>query len=213
MTNIVGIIPAGGKAERFRGMAKELLPISQTDCALTRAIRAMQDGGADEVYIATSQAKTLEHYKAVAGLHGVHLTAREFRGLWEVIAFIGESAKADLYYFAMADTVFPDDAFKRDTSHDVTCGAFYTKKAGRFGILAGNRIVDKNPSLVGDAWGVWIWTADAMECLVKACRETRDHTAALNRLLDRFGVDTFYMPYYYDFAAFEDYTEFLCSLT
>lgn len=213
MTNIIGIIPAGGKAERFKGLHKELLPVSVGDCALTRCVRAMQDGGANEIYIASRHDKTTEHWNAVQNFQGVHLTARDFVGLWECIAVLGETCKADLYYFAMADTVFPPDAFMRDARHDVTCGAFYTKKAGRFGIIAGNCIVDKSPSLVGDAWGVWIWSADAMAYLAAACRETRNHTAALNKLLERFGVEKFFMPYYYDFATFADYVEFLCQHT
>jgi hypothetical protein len=213
MTKTVGLIPAGGSALRFKGVWKELLPISQTDCALSRCIKAMQSGGAESIYVATKPEKIAEHWKVIENIGGVHLTARPFASLWEFIARTGETVKADKYFFAMPDTVFPVDAFQRDARHDVTCGAFYTKKAGRFGILTGNHVVDKSPSLIGDAWGVWIWSGEAMEYLTAKCRETKDHTAALNCMLERFGVDTFYMPYYYDFAAFEDYTEFLCSLT
>ena len=213
MTNIVGIIPAGGNADRFHGLAKELLPVSADDCALTRVIRAMRNGDAGEIYIASRHDRVTEHYRVTQHIKNVNIMAFGFRGLWDVIAVIGEKAQADFYYFAMADTVFPLDTFARDTSHDVTCGAFYTDKPSRFGILGTNRIVDKSPDLIGDAWGVWIWTADAMEFLVRACRETQDHTAALNKLLGRFGLDIFWMAYYYDFASFDDYAEFLCSHT
>jgi hypothetical protein len=213
MTKTVGIIPAGGSAYRFRGLAKELLPVSPDNCALSRCIKSMQIGGADKVYIASRQDKITEHWRVIEQVQGVSLTARPFAALWEFVAYIGENVIADRYYFAMADTVFPLDTFTRDTGHDVTAGLFYTAKRGRFGILAGNVIVDKHPDLIGDAWGVWIWSRDAMEYLAAACRDTRDHTAALNLLLAHFGRDCFYMPYYYDFAAFEDYREFLCQAT
>jgi hypothetical protein len=213
MTKTLGVIPAGGSAFRFRGLAKELLPVSPDDCALSRCIKAMQIGGAEEIYIATRHDKLNDHWKVIEQVRGVHLTARPFASLWDFLAYIGENVKADRYFFAMPDTVFPMDTFTRDTGHDVTAGLFYTDKPGRFGILAGNLIVDKHPELIGDAWGVWIWTRDAMEYLAAACREERDHTKALNKLLERFGRDAFWMPYYYDFATFEDYVEFLCQLT
>jgi hypothetical protein len=209
----IGIIPAGGSAYRFRGLAKELLPVSPDDCALSRCIKAMQEGGAEHVYIASRHDKLNDHWRIIEQVRGVHLTARPFASLWDFIAYMGENVKADRYYFAMADTVFPMDAFIRDTGHDVTAGLFFTQKPGRFGILTGNYIVDKHPDLIGDAWGVWIWSRDAMEYLAAACRGEKDHTKALNLLLARFGVQTFYMPYYYDFAAFEDYREFLCRMT
>lgn len=213
MTEIVGLIPAGGSAYRFKGLAKELLPISADECGLSRCIKAMQEGGASRICIATRQDKVNEHWRVIENVGGVHLTARPFAGLWEFIASIGENKKADRYYFAMPDTVFPLDVFQHDTGHDVTAGVFFTKKTGRFGILCGTHIVDKSPDLIGDAWGVWIWSADAMALLAKSCRETKDHTAALNITLARFGVSKFYMQYYFDFACFDDYMEYLCSLT
>jgi hypothetical protein len=213
MTRTVGIIPAGGSSTRFNGLAKELLPVSQHDCALTRCIKSMQIGGAEEIYIATRHDKIAELWRVVESFRGVHLTARDFRGLWEFIAFIGESVPADRYYFAMPDTVYPIDAFLYDTAADVTCGVFETDKPGRFGILQGNTIIDKDPKLTGHAWGTWEWSRGAMGFLSAACKEMKDHTSALNKTTSQFGINTFPLDYYYDFAAFDDYLEFLCSLT
>lgn len=212
MTKTIGIIPAGGNAERFKGLSKELLPVSVDDCAMSRCIKSMQIGGATEIYIATKQDKIKDHWQVIKDMSGIHLTAREFRGLWDFIAFMGESVKADRYFFAMPDTVYPTHVFINDTPANVTCGTFRTFKPYRFGILCGNVIEDKTDKL-GYAWGVWVWSRKAMEFLANACRETKNHTGALNLMLARFGVDTFEMSYYYDFATFEDYMEFLCSLT
>jgi hypothetical protein len=217
MTRTIGIIPAGGTAARFNGLSKELLPVSPHDCALTRCIKSMQIGGAEDIYIATRPDKTVEHWRTVESFRGVHLTARSFQGLWEFIAHVGESTQASRYFFAMPDTVYPIDAFSREfTMSEVwhaTAGVFLTDKPGRFGILAGNSIIDKDPKLTGYAWGVWIWSREAMTALSAACRETKDHTKALNKVISQFGINTFLLDHYYDFAAFDDYLEFLCSLT
>ena len=215
MTKVIGIIPAGGNAERFNGIAKEMLPISADDCALTRCIKSMKLGGADEIFIASTQGKVAEHWTLADYAKDVviRVQAKGFRGLWEVIAAIGESEKADWYYFAMPDTVYPVDVFKREKKHDASCGVFWTDKPHRFGVVRDGKITDKPAEVTGAvvAWGVWIWSGAAMGVLAKACRETQNHTAALNVLIQRYPVDAFLMPYYYDFAAFEDYRDFLCQ--
>jgi hypothetical protein len=207
----IGILPAGGNATRFRGIAKELLPVSPAECALSRAVRAMQNGGASEIYIASRHDRLPEHWRAIENTGGCHLTAKPFRRWWEFVRYIGRTVEADRYYFAMPDTVFPLDAFAREVTAEVTAGAFYTDKPGRFGILSGNVILDKHPTLAGHAWGVWIWTRAAMESIVRYA--AANHDTGLNRLLAEFGLQTFGLDYYYDFATFEDYTEFLCQAT
>ena len=54
MTRVLGIIPAGGNASRFNGLYKELLPISNEACGLTRCINSMLLGKAEKIVIATS---------------------------------------------------------------------------------------------------------------------------------------------------------------
>lgn len=215
MTHTIGIIPAGGKAERFKGLAKELLPVSNEDCALSRCVKSMQMGLADEIYIASRQDRVAEHYRVTEKIGNIVLSAVGYRGLWEFVATVGEKAKADWYYFAMPDTVYPVNVFMREKTKDVACGMFRTSQPHRFGVVSEGKIIDKPEGMtdMAIAWGLWIWSAAAMEVLTQACRETQDHTAALNVLIGKFGteIDAFLMPYYYDFATFEDYTEFLCS--
>ena len=158
----IGIIPAGGSAYRFRGLAKELLPVSPDECALTRCVRAMQNGGADEVHVASRHDRITEHWRVIEQMGGGHITARPFGNWWEFVRYIGRNIDADRYYFAMPDTVFPLDTFARTFTADVSAGVFHTDKPGRFGILAGDVIVDKHPDLTGYAWGVWSWSRLAM---------------------------------------------------
>lgn len=217
MTKTIGIIPAGGKAERFKGLSKELLPVSPNDCALSRCVKSMKMGEADAIVIASNQERLLEHELVAVQNKNVvvRVQANGFQGLWEVLAVIGESTEADWYYFAMPDTVYPADVFMRQKNNDVSCGVFQTNKPERFGVVSEGKILDKPQGLTGThlAWGVWTWSGAAMGVLAKAARETQDHTAALNVMISQFPVEAFLLPYYYDFASFEDYTEFLCSLT
>lgn len=211
MTRTVGIIPAGGQAGRFNGVMKELLPISQEECGLTRTIATMQAGGANEVWIVTNREKITAHWHAAGQIPGVHFKSHECKGVWEAIALCAD-VPADWYYFAMPDTIYPAEAFVREPKFPVTAGTFYTDKPERYGMLRRNLIVDKEPGLPGNAWGVWMWSFDAFQTLTAALGQLQDHTKALNVLISRYGVETFSMGFYYDFATFADYREYLCTL-
>lgn len=209
MSRVIGILPAGGTAARFNGLAKELLPVSNGECALSRCARTMLDCGAEEVVILSSWNKANLHICALSGLP-VQVIANDYRGVWETITRAGE-LEADWYYFAMPDTVFPTDVFKVPKTSDVMVGLFETNKPERFGMLRGSKIVDKKPGPSGCAWGAWIWSRKAMEYLAEVLPLVQDHTRGMNMLIDRFNFSTFPLAYYYDFAAFEDYREFLCG--
>lgn len=208
MTDVLGIIPAGGLAERFQGVDKELLPISRTDCGLTRCIQTMQLGGANDILLFTNRKKLMNHWNRIKDLQGVRMYAQELRGLWEVIAEAGKTI-AKWYYFAMPDTVFPLNTFMHDKA-DVLAGTFITNSPERFGVFHGNVIVDKRPDDgIFTAWGVWIWSEKSMRTLIKTCLETHDLTQALNTIIGS-ELKTFPLAYYHDFASFEDYKDFIC---
>jgi hypothetical protein len=133
----IGILPAGGNATRFRGIAKELLPVSPAECALSRAVRAMQNGGASEIYIASRHDRLPEHWRAIENTGGCHLTAKPFRRWWEFVRYIGRTVEADRYYFAMPDTVFPLDAFAREVTAEVTAGASFSISIRRLQVTPG----------------------------------------------------------------------------
>jgi hypothetical protein len=209
MDRVIGIIPARGLASRFGGLPKELLPLSDNDCGLTRCVWYMQAADAKEVVVLTTHAKVGMYRMALKELPCVCLDCGEAgRGLWRDLLDVAKYP-ADWYLFGMPDTVFPSDAFTVERDHPVMTGTFLTDHPERFGMLHGNRIVDKQPGEPGYAWGVWIWSAEAMEYLIGALAGYQDHTQAINALLDKFGVKTFPLEYYYDFATFADYREYL----
>lgn len=211
MIDTLGIIPAGGKAVRFGGIYKELLPISENECGLSRCIRSMRRGGAGKIVVATNWIR-YEHINLdVTVLEG------EYLGMWEVIEHmesLGNYYNVNRYLFAMPDTVYPLDIFERMPKDEPVCiGTFETAEPQRFGVIHDGRIVDKQKLEPGmyKAWGVWSWSGDVMPVLVDALRAKKDHTAAFNLILDAFGYHETEMKYYYDFASFEHYRDFLCN--
>lgn len=213
MTRVLGIIPAGGNASRFNGLYKELLPISNEACGLTRCINSMLLGKAEKIVIATSVTRAWFQKIAVDDNICVEYRLESFNGLWEVIAKIGQE-KADRYLFAMPDTVYPMHIFQNMPDKPVVMGEFSTRQPQRFGVLLDGHIYDKHKLPISQsytAWGLWSWGREAMEFLVDAMSLYKDHSQALDSMLQRFGFVSVYMDYYYDFATFEDYREFLCS--
>lgn len=205
MSTSLAIVPAGGKAVRFNGLPKELLPVSQDECALTRCVSAF---GTDGVLVFSNHDKYDLHKAALDGMPGVRLVTWPCNGLAEVISLGINAQIADWYYFAMPDTVFPTDAFP-EPNHAVMCGTFLTDEPERFGMLRGDTLVDKEPGPPGFAWGAWIWSRVAAEFLADACDKFQDYTPALNALIAKFGMEQFPLRYYYDLASFKDYRKFL----
>ena len=204
MTKRVGIIPAGGNAVRFGGALKELLPLNRADCGLSRCADAMRPA---ELLLFSNKKKAQIHREIVPD---ATIITEPQADLWEVVYTAAATTFADWYLFAMPDTVFPLDVFQQDIISSTMVGVFDTKKTGRFGIFVDNlRIIDK-PDFGGMAWGVWAWSYEAMKTLSQACRQYKNLTKALNVMLERHGVEMRELEYYYDFAAMEDYTEFLC---
>lgn len=203
----IGIVPAGGQASRFSGLAKELLPISDKECALTHCVKSIP---ANEIYVFTTPEKFALHHDALEDLDNVHLVDRHCDGLWEVVKLAVIWRSVDWYYFAMPDTVFPSDAFPKPTSQ-LMCGTFLTDQPQRFGMLHYNKIVDKSPTDKGQglAWGAWIWSRQVALDLAEACEQLEDFTEAMNVILKRYKMEQFPLRYYYDFASFWDYRNYL----
>lgn len=216
---IVGIIPAGGKSERFGGIFKELLPISDTDCGLSRCISSMRAGGAQAVVVYTNKYKVdaqRTYLENVGLIDNVLFVTIPAEGLWEVLS---TSIEVDRYLFAMPDTLYPAHIFEQvDDDKLVTAFTFNTDEPKRFGVfLDDDEIVDKKALYARQAgytaWGAWAFSQEAMDYLRVVLRKKEDLTEGLNELMKVYPAEKFHMPFYYDFASFEDYKEYLCSLT
>jgi len=201
----VGIVPAAGRAERFGGLLKELLPWGDSSL-LGNTVQALQVY-CDNVIVLTRPEKIMQHAQALDG-YGVTFVLQEGYSLLAGLQSI--TWDSDYYLFAMPDTVFPFFAFPRGFDKGVfQIGLFSTTEGHRFGVFE-EQIDDKNPDNKGlhrYAWGLLGWPFAGM----KVIRETyvKEHTDAFNLAIETVGFETFIMDYYHDFADLDQYKEAL----
>ena len=202
MTSI-GIIPAAGKATRFGGVLKELLPVPGGGTALGRAAESLP---VDQVVVVTNHAKILDHSRMVPGAIFV-IQEDTSQDIWGAM-LAGMRIDADEYYFVMPDTVFPIDGVFQ-LRHDFMMGIFATDTPERFGCIVDGRVINKSREVrkPATAWGVLSWSSAVKYYWYTAFVET--YTDAINKAMMKFGYDEYELDYYYDLASFGDYKEFL----
>ena len=202
----LGIIPAAGRAERFDGVLKELLPCGGGETFLSRCYRILRLC-CGRVIVVSNSAKIGQHVAALGDRAWYAINDRPESDMWWSI----EKALpifAKRYYFAMPDTYFPVEAFNyHNPEIDFVLGVHRTDKPERFGMIRDNRIVNKQPGLPGLAWGVFSFSdkirhAWMMHCLV-------DYTDAINKAMSLFDWRMDKLEYYYDIANLDSYAEFL----
>lgn len=208
----LGVIPAGGKGERWGGYLKEMLPINRGDWFIDHSIKAMTYyGDADAILIITNPVKVGSLANHLTGKHGVPIYyAVEDKGL-DIWGGIEEcfAYPADRYLFAMPDTYYPLSAFLYLPEGDFLMGTFKTNKPERFGVISNGHVVNKKAQPPGEykAWGTLVWSAACVELWRE--RKPATYTEAINMALDLYGIMSYEMDYYFDMATFEDYREFL----
>ena len=198
MTSL-GIIPAGGQANRFGGTMKELLPCGDYSL-LERAVFAMSQV-CDDVLVISSPEKVGAHAKVLRATRAIYSMARV--SLWESIKD-ANAMMYEMYYFAMPDTYFPLMAMKQPIRDDFNLWLFETDQPERFGVVKDDYIFDKQIFKgTHKAWGLlsWSWA------VVDYWRDNHyaNHTEAFNAALKTFGHSTFDLAYYFDCASFGDY--------
>jgi hypothetical protein len=209
---MIGIVPAAGKAERFGGLLKELLPWNGGSL-LGNTVTILQQH-CDNVIVLTRPEKIMQHAQALDG-YGATFILQEGDNLLSGLKSI--TWDSDYYLFAMPDTVFPLDAFPQGGVFDkdvFQIGLFDTTEGQKFGVWGededGGWIDDKNSKNEGkerQAWGLLGWPRAAMNVI----RETylKEHTDAFNVAIAEVGFETFMMAYYHDFSSFDDYRKVL----
>lgn len=197
----LGIIPAGGKAERFRGVMKEMLPCGEVSL-LDRCVLAMSMV-CDDVMVISTPDKIHIHAHALKDTGASFCIGKDTlkKSLEDVIR-----KPYDHFVFAMPDTYFPLMIFERKYKADFTLGLFQTDMPSRFGVMHKGQIWDKYFNK-GDflAWGVLAWSRNAADHWLQNKHDYPNHTAAFNGLLNTFEYETFELAYYYDMASYDDY--------
>lgn len=210
----IGLIPAGGKGSRWGGYHKMLLPCGEHEWLLDRCIRALQLGGATDIYIAIREEDyiTLTNHIALrTDLDKVFFVAvpgvKDFYEAFEISHRFGNRI-----LFAMPDTYFPLDAFVDTPESDLVFGLHQTNSPERFGVLHNGEITNKSSDLTGrfNAWGTLEWSPAVSAFWAE--QDLDDYTEALNLAIKKFGYGTTNLAYYYDMASWEHYLNFMKGL-
>lgn len=205
------IIPAGGKATRFGGTLKELLPINATDTPLLRALQNAVIGfDADEVLVISSLDKIKEHayYVGRNMAHAapfIRYSITTSDNLWEALDDVMPLHDGGI---VLADTVTFVEP--QQITAPLVFGVFKTFQPERFSVIRNDTIITKQPMLNAGhslAWGVVLWSKEVVDYWRKHQYETYDD--AFRDAMRVFGYATFDLPYYYDLGSFEAYVEFL----
>lgn len=209
---ILGIIPAGGKAKRFGGYPKEMLPYDNNNVLLDRTVTAMCFGGAGAYLVLTTKDKIAAH----AGRLGAGYDFRISQDtLWKSLK-ISFGYKASWNLFAMPDTYYPQDIFDRPEMHqtDFNIGYFETIRPERFGVIQDGQIYDKYDFDSGNymAWGALCWSEKVVRFWIDHISEIKNHTDAFNLAMKEYGYTLCRMDYYHDMASWGDYEKFVTGL-
>lgn len=207
------IIPAGGKAVRFGGTLKELLPLNATDTPLLRAIHNASLGlRANIITIITDIPKVTEHMRYIsmrsAHLKNIRYMLKTGDELWESVYDALEVCDGGL---VLADTVTMVPNIGEMTA-PIMFGVFDTTQPERFSLIQDHTILTKPkdmPEGTYKAWGVVLWNKDVANYWIYHMDEVDSYDEAFRRAMDTFGYDTFTLPYYYDLGSFNAYTEYI----
>lgn len=213
---MLSILPAGGRAERFDGIFKELLPVGEGEFLLSNAIRRASALGADRVLVITSADKLPTHSRFLsrhAAAFAVELAVRSENDehLWAALRHAIPIDEDGLL-------VLPDTTWTCPGSiprgADLAFGTFVTDEPHRFSLVHEGRILTKPGGLTGEwsAWGCVYWSAAVAafwEREQKLHGEYPDYDRAFESAMREFGYDTFDIEGYHDLGTWAAYAAFL----
>jgi hypothetical protein len=210
------ILPAGGRAERFDGIYKELLPIGEGKFLLSEAIRRAHALGADRALVISSAEKYPTHARFLsrhASGYDVGISVRSERDehLWAALRREIPTGEAGLL-------VLPDTTWtchdRIPAGADLAFGLFATDEPHRFSLVHDGRILTKPAGLAGcwDAWGCVSWSAEVAR-FWKEEEDLRgaypDYDRAFEDAMREFGYGTFRIEDYCDLGTWTAYASFL----
>lgn len=214
MTTRRFVIPAAGKATRFGGIPKELLPISKTRCGLTHAVElATTIGQCAPVVVTTKEMRWL-HKKTIAnaGLRAIIIVdpKKTLGDMWEsVLCGLDGTMPGGLI---MPDTVpVLTDQQPSPRASALSLGCFLTSSPEQYSCLELGglppRIRTKEPNEdTAIAWGMVMWDAQAAQDLSKF----RGHyDRAFESIMQSCGCDVFMLKSYADLGTFARYQEYI----
>ena len=216
---MLGIIPAAGKGMRWGGYYKELLPLGDGRWLIDSAVEALTAGGCERICIVTAPEK--------AGVHATHFSKTKYNDL-NIFFVINRNMHHDIFgsleasfpyresynFMAFADTLIPEDAFCNLPGKPTVLGTQITTMTERFGVIDGEKVINKSAELAGRemaAWGTLTWSSEVVDYWLSL--DVHDYTDAINLAIHKYGFAEKRLDYYYDFAAWGDYKCWIKSLS
>lgn len=210
------ILPAGGRAERFDGIYKELLPIGPRDFLLSAAIRRAHALGSERALVISNEAKRSTHERFLArhaAEFDVELTVRSEHDedLWTALS--REIPLEEASFLVLPDTSWRCHG-RIPAGADIAFGVFETDEPYRFSLIHDGRILTKPTDATGtwQAWGCVYWSA-------RVARFWREHQAghgaydhydrAFEHAMQEFGHETFPILDYRDMGNWDAYASFM----
>lgn len=198
------IIPAAGRAERFGGVRKELLPLSATpgDCALRRAV---ERAAPDPVVIVTRLDLIAAHARALDGLAVTYSIQQHGGDLWGAILTALDDCDGGLL---LPDTVW-EGYVPQQIDAPIVFGVFSTDEPQRYSVLREGKIHTKiaHPRRQ-QAWGCVLWQASAARLMRASAFKHYDRAfeAAMG-----LGYATFPISAYHDLGSFPAYQRWMAA--
>jgi hypothetical protein len=199
----IGIIPAAGKASRFGGILKEMLPAHDGVSLITHAYKRLR-AHCDLIVVVTNTDKVQHHMTAIKGV--VFVEQQKQTDLIGAVQAAME-VKASRYLFTMPDTYASETAFDNLPDSVLSLGLFLTHKPERFGCLVDGVVYDKKPSTPSPAmaWGALSWQSETKDIWLTS----PTLTDGLNSIIAKHGYSTWEMGDYYDMASMRDYADYI----
>jgi hypothetical protein len=210
------LLPAGGRAERFDGIYKELLPIGEGEFLLTDAIRRAHALGADRARVISNADKHATHAKFLARhatAYAVELSVRAEHDehLWAALR--REIPLDDSVLLVLPDTTWTCNE-RIPEGCDLAFGTFATEEPYRFSLVHDGRILTKPTGRLGrwEAWGCVYWSARVAAFWKQ--QEYRsgvypEYDRAFEAAMQEFGYKTFRIENYHDMGSWSAYSAFL----
>jgi len=166
----------------------------------------MREASVDLILVVTSLPKLQAIATHIGGRYPVkYAIQRDTRDAWGAIRESFD-IPAELTLYAMPDTIFPRDAFRRPLLAEFNMGLFRTEKSERFGMVNGAGIItDKKEGKSGLAWGLLAWSGQVQSYWRREDSNIQTHTQAFNMATAHYGFDMFELEFYADMASWEDY--------
>ena len=202
------LLPSGGKAQRFGGIMKELLPIDIRGTTLLEnaILTGRKYFDISKIVLITTEEKEPWHRKIVSQ-YPVEYRRQQRAELWGAIQ---DGLVDDDMVLLLPDTVLSlVKKHKVVQQTPMMLGVFITDEPERFSTVVNGKIQTKQPHGIF-AWGAMYWSREVSHFLDEV--DAGHYDEAFNKVLEQYQSSTFQIQDYKDLGDVQHYFEYIKSL-